>query len=927
MEYLFFGLVLLAIPAAGVAGFFMALGLRTRTETLEKRLAEAEAQLKILARGIAPGAVTAASPVVPEGLAPDAQGALGTKPGAVPWVAAGPPAEIPEALRDEPESFPAAPPEPAAAPPIVPPIAAAPPKPRKAGLEEQLGTRWTVWVGGLALGLGGLFMVRYSIEQGLLGPGARVTFGILFAAALLAAGEFMRRRGPVLDIPTIKSAHIPGILTAAGTSTAFATVYSAYALYGMIGPASAFVLLGLIAVLTLLAATLHGPALGGLGLVAALGSPLLVESDAPQLWPLTIYLAFVVAAAYGVARLRLWRWLAVAGAAGAILWTPLLMLTFSADVGAILVHVLVQSALAGLFLVADPHRQTADADAAPDRLANLVLLAFAAAGVLVTVMPEVGTARPFFAGALALLLLGLGVRFAPAAGGAVAAAVSVAGTLAIWPAAALRETDPPQVLPDPIVDLPRPEAINTYLAFATIMALAIAAAALWRLARGRGLPLATAGLLAGAATVGPLVILIVAYGRVARLDQSVPFALAAGLLGLGFAGAAGWLRQRESEALDAIRLGVGATASAAVAAVALGLTFALERGMLTVAFGLAALGTAWVADRVGIRALRFVVGAIALLVLARLVWDPTLVRGDLGTTPIFNWLLWGYGVPALAFFFASRILERGGRDGVVRLVESLAIACAAFLVIFEIRHALYSGNPLALEAGHIESGLLAASGLLFSLVLLRVNEQRSDIVYHVALLVFSGGSLITGVFGLGLANNPLLTGEAVVGGAVLNSLLLAYAFPALLAAILAWQARRSRPLWYQALALALAFVLQFLFMVAEIRHLFRGPVISLWRSTSEGELWAYSVALLAVGIALLAIGLVRNIRLARLASAGYIFAAVGKVFLVDLSNLEGAMRALSFIGLGLTLVGIGLAYQRLLARTQPVSAKPPEPAV
>jgi len=143
--------------------------------------------------------------------------------------------------------------------------------------------------------------------------------------------------------------------------------------------------------------------------------------------------------------------------------------------------------------------------------------------------------------------------------------------------------------------------------------------------------------------------------------------------------------------------------------------------------------------------------------------------------------------------------------------------------------------------------------------------------------------------------------------------------------VLALEARRSRPLWYQRLALALAFGLQFLYMVLEIRRLFQGPRIDIFRATGETELWAYSAALLLIGIVLLAVGLVRDIRLARLASAGYIFLAIGKVFLVDLSHLEGAMQALSFIGLGLTLVGIGLAYQKLLARHPPASLEPPEP--
>jgi len=38
--------------------------------------------------------------------------------------------------------------------------------------------------------------------------------------------------------------------------------------------------------------------------------------------------------------------------------------------------------------------------------------------------------------------------------------------------------------------------------------------------------------------------------------------------------------------------------------------------------------------------------------------------------------------------------------------------------------------------------------------------------------------------------------------------------------------------------------------------------------------------------------------------------AVGKVFVLDLSLLEGVVRALSFIGLGACLIAIALFYQR-----------------
>ncbi|MDI1265410.1 MAG: DUF2339 domain-containing protein, partial [bacterium] len=166
------------------------------------------------------------------------------------------------------------------------------------GFEETVGTRWVVWIGGLTLALGGFFMVRYSIEAGLLGPGVRTILGGLFALALLLAGEWTRRKESISAIEALPVANIPAILTAAGTAVAFATVYAAYALYGFLVPATAFILLGLVALGTLAAALLHGPALAGLGVIGAFVNPVLVSSGKPDFWALYIYLAIVTAAAF-----------------------------------------------------------------------------------------------------------------------------------------------------------------------------------------------------------------------------------------------------------------------------------------------------------------------------------------------------------------------------------------------------------------------------------------------------------------------------------------------------------------------------------------------------------------------------------------------------------------------------------------------------
>ena len=60
-----------------------------------------------------------------------------------------------------------------------------------------------------------------------------------------------------------------GRAVAAGASGLFATVWAAHALYGFLDSAGAFVLLGAVGVATLVAALLHGPWLGALGILGA----------------------------------------------------------------------------------------------------------------------------------------------------------------------------------------------------------------------------------------------------------------------------------------------------------------------------------------------------------------------------------------------------------------------------------------------------------------------------------------------------------------------------------------------------------------------------------------------------------------------------------------------------------------------------------
>src|SRR5690606_6855710 len=129
---------------------------------------------------------------------------------------------------------------------------------------------------------------------------------------------------------------------------------------------------------------------------------------------------------------------------------------------------------------------------------------------------------------------------------------------------------------------------------------------------------------------------------------------------------------------------------------------------------------------------------------------------------------------------------------------------------------------------------------------------------------------------------------------------------------LALYVRDKRPKWYSAMLALTAALLAFVYATLSVRRLFKGEHIGLWSGLDQLETYSYSALWLLLGVGVLAVGVRIGSQVLRIASAALIAAAVLKVFLFDMSELEGVLRALSFIGLGAVLIGIGLFYQKLL---------------
>jgi uncharacterized membrane protein len=268
-------------------------------------------------------------------------------------------------------------------------------------------------------------------------------------------------------------------------------------------------------------------------------------------------------------------------------------------------------------------------------------------------------------------------------------------------------------------------------------------------------------------------------------------------------------------------------------------------------------------------------------------------------------------------------LRRRGDDASLRSVEAAAILFTVLLVFLEIRHAINGGDIYRASAGLTETALQVCAALAMAIGLERLSVRSGSIVHNIGAILLTLFAGAAALFGLLFLDNPVVW-HIVIRGEFINELLLGYAVPAILALLLSYAVASRRPPAYGNTIAAAALVLALAYVTFEIRRLYHGPVLASG-ATFDVEQYTYSIAWLAFGVLLLAIGILVNSQRARLASAAVIALTIGKVFLVDLSTLTGVYRALSFMGLGLVLVAIGWFYQKVLFR-RPAPAASATPA-
>lgn len=898
-------LIVLGAIGLGFVAFIMAMGQRTKLADLTSRLDASIRAISALSEEVKAlrGGAVAVPPIPPLPVV--------AEPGAQPE---------PVAIVSEP----VAPLEPAIV--AVAPELAIVPVPATETLEQKLANRWMLWAGAVALALGGAFLVKFAIDQGWFGPTARTLMGFLSGCALMAGGEWLRRRPPQLALAALRPNYVPPAFTAAGVSIAYTSAYAAFELYSLLPPLAAFIVLGILSMAAVFLALLQGPLVAVLGIVGGFVTPLLVTSEDPSTWGLYIYLTFIVGSGLAVVRFtRAW-WLGFITLAGTTAWLALSFAEYGRpqDAEAIGAFLLAAAALA-LFVPA-PGLLDRDPPAWDDILegrlpasAVLAWLTMLLVAVFVFVllrMDSYGTTSIVFLALFAILCLYTGRRAASFDGLPVLAGLLTLAAIAAWHLPAII---PPGAIPNPIHP-PQPEVfVNGYnpspiIAPSLASFLSITAgfgalfgvggfAILWRARR----PAVWAGL---AATM-PVLLLAIAYWRIEAFDIAFSWAAVSIVLAAANVLAASQLR-KHSDALS-FTIGVGAFAAAAVAAITLGAAMTLREAWLTVALSLQLPALAWIGDRLGLKVLRPVAMAVAGMVLVRLILNPELLQYHLASMPVLNWILYGYGIPAAAFFGAAKWFRRMADDALVAVLEAGALLFTTILITMEI-HQVLTGSLRAASEGLLEPSMRSIAWLVLAIGIARDVQRRARPVFVWGRNILAGGAALHIVTMQVLYANPLWSNDAVGTMLIFNNLLLAYGMPAALILIFTRSAIREPVL--VRIATILSLVLLFINVTLEVRHHFQGPILSNG-SVSDAEWYAYSAAWLCLSGVLLALGIRGRSATLRYGSLGVLVVTVGKVFLFDMAALTGLYRAASFAGLGLCLIGVGYLYQRFVFNEPP----------
>ncbi len=782
-------------------------------------------------------------------------------------------------------------------------------------LEESLSARWMVWVGGLAIALGGGFLVKYSIDAGLLSPLVRVSLGFIIGIILTIGGEILRQRRTNLKWLEGSPDYLPSAISAAGLFSAFAAIYASYALYDLLPALAAFIALALLSFVASGLAYYQGKFFAYLGLIGGIIVPALVTTGPPSAWGLFPFLLVIISASLWVSRQKAWVDVAATTLILALLWVFIWIPTNWAlgDIIPVGFYLLLLGGLnSALLSGASPERpsdKTLKGMISGNSITFISDLVMLTIVILITSIVRLDhySMVGFIIITTGLVAQAYAIHRSPAndTGGVIA----LFGTLflfATWHIPSLMEFKA-GLLPFDRMDTAwaptSPPELEKFLIAVLVFSSATGITIFMRLRS-----LMRKNVWASVGCIVPILMLIITYWRIEDWGTSLIFAFVALILACLFVVC---VNKLSAENKQENLIPIAAYAAGATTAISLGIAMALRDAWLSFAFALqiAALAHIWRITMV--RGLRTLALILASIVFIRLTFNGSIFDyGGGGSLPVFNWLFYGYALTAALFAYSAHIFKQDGKeDRLMSVLKAGAILLSALFVTFELRVLFSKNNSLLSDTTVLETALQTINWSVATTALFWYEVKNNDTLLGRLRRFMTVISLLGIIVGGGMLNNVFFDLVDVGSTPIFNMQFLQFFIPGLLYGLKAYIAQiagKSRSLKLYG---TVAFLILWFWVTAEVYNSFHPNEFAA--TTSNWEWYAYSLVWLIYAVVLLLAGLKLQQPTIRKAGLAVLGIVVLKVFLVDMNQLEGLARALSFMGLGGALIGLGYLYQKL----------------
>lgn len=767
--------------------------------------------------------------------------------------------------------------------------------------ERQFGGNAFVWLGGIALALAGFYMVKYSIEIGLLNPTVRLVLGFILGVAFLAGASAVRQRKNFANGTRIAQA-----LSGAGIADLYATIFAATSLYHFLPSYLGFAGLTAVTAMAVFLSLQHGVPIAILGLIGGFLTPALVSTNQPDAPLLFIYLYVVFAGFMAIIRKKEWWFLAVPVTLAAFLWVAFWVFGGYFVPEDALWVILFLSAVCVTVVGISQEYYEQEKEAAGNSFGVASILHYIALG-----------------GALILIGLTTSIGGFLLMDWALFGLLTLAGICLAYFNPKLYGFVPWTSLLVNLVMLMGWEYndVNEYAGVIALFSLIFTLSGRFIQSRSEN-QLRWAGL--GAA--GRLAYYLLAYVKLHQDPAFVEMHYFWGELALLFSLSTLYevyyvmrtVPNSDPHKQSLLALYAGLT----TAFISISFTIEMQREFLSVAFAAELLAICWINTRVNVRALRMIAallaGTFGLLLVPQILLLIQLAAFSLAearlqlqdNVPIVEWPIFQLGLPALFFLGSAYLLRQQKEDRFIGVLESSAIVLCGVMGYYLTRHAFHiDENLLFVKAGFIERGVITNVFFIYGLICMGVGRIFGRSAFSYSGLVLIGIALFrTCYFDFGI-NNPLWSAQAIGALPIANGLLLAYGLPMIWIGLVNTELPHLGKASWRQFGNGFIILLVFTLITMNVRQFFHGNYLNSG-GLIEAEIYTYSVVWLAFGFALLSGGTIFGNHLVRTASLPVFLLTIAKVFLYDASELTGLWRVISFFGLGVCLLGLSWVYSR-----------------